>query len=202
MAAEWKNVDLDAARWYLPTTKNGRDHIIHLSAFALRHFQALAALRENDKDGKPLPWVFPNTAGDGPVCVKSFGKQLSDRLRPPEKRMSGRSKRTDSLSLSGGRWTAHDLRRTAATLMAGMGISGDVIDECLNHVIENRVRRTYIRDRRPVEQARAFDAPGRTVASAGKRGGAVVQRHHVGSFTRSVEFAFVAPRLAPENPFP
>jgi integrase len=159
-AAEWKHVDLDAARWYLPTTKNGRDHTIHLSAFALKHFQALAALRENDKDGKPLPWVFPNTAGDGPVCVKSFGKQLSDRQRPPEKRMSGRSKRTDSLSLPGGRWTAHDLRRTAATLMAGLGISGDVIDECLNHVIENRVRRTYIRDRRPVEQARAFDALG------------------------------------------
>ena len=74
--------------------------------------------------------------------------------------MAGRSKATDSLLLPGGKWTAHDLRRTGATLMAGMGISGDVIDECLNHVIESRVRRTYIRDRRPQEQARAFDALG------------------------------------------
>ena len=62
--------------------------------------------------------------------------------------------------LAGGRWTGHDLRRTAATLMAGLGVSGDVIDECLNHVIESRVRRTYIVDRRPLEQARAFDLLG------------------------------------------
>ncbi len=40
--------------------------------------------------------------------------------------------------------------------MAKIGTSEDVIDECLNHVIESRVRRIYIRDRRPMEQARAF----------------------------------------------
>ena len=44
--------------------------------------------------------------------------------------------------------------------MAELGISGDSIDECLNHVIESRVRRTYIRDRRLAGQARAFDALG------------------------------------------
>jgi len=160
MGARWSDVDLDAGTWHLPETKNGRDHTIHLSAFARTRFAELAALRENGKDGKPLPWVFPNTAGDGPVCVKSFGKQLADRQRSPERRLRHRAKRTDTLILDGGRWTAHDLRRTAATVMAGLGISGDVIDECLNHVIESRVRRTYIRDRRPAEQARAFDALG------------------------------------------
>lgn len=160
MNAEWANVDLDAATWHLPETKNGRDHTIHLSAFALTQFTALAELKENDADGKPLPWVFPNTAGKGPVDIKSFGKQLADRQRPPEKRLQHRSKNTEALTLPGGRWTAHDLRRTAATLMADLGISGDVIDECLNHVIESRVRRTYVRNRRPAEQARAFDALG------------------------------------------
>ena len=44
--------------------------------------------------------------------------------------------------------------------MSAPGISGDVIDECLNHVIPSRVRRIYIRDRRPVEQALAFEALG------------------------------------------
>jgi hypothetical protein len=60
-------------------------------------------------------------------------------------------------------WTLdcpHDLRRTAATRMAEIGISGDVIDECLNHMIESRVRRTYIRDRRLSEQRKAFDTLG------------------------------------------
>ncbi|TDP74135.1 tyrosine-type recombinase/integrase [Roseateles toxinivorans] len=165
MNADWANVDLDAGTWHLPETKNGRDHTIHLSAFALAQFTALAALKEDDDAGKPLPWVFPNTAGTGPVCIKSFGKQLADRQRPPEKRLQHRSKNTEALSLPGGRWTAHDLRRTAATLMADLGISGDVIDECLNHVIESRVRRTYVRNRRPAEQARAFDALGARLAA-------------------------------------
>lgn len=158
--AEWANVDLSAGTWHLPETKNGRDHTIHLSKFAATQFAALADLREADDEGAPLPWVFPNAAGKGPVCIKSFGKQLADRQRPPERRLQHRSTRTQSLTLQGGRWTAHDLRRTAATMMADMGISGDVIDECLNHVIESRVRRTYVRNRRPAEQARAFDALG------------------------------------------
>lgn len=154
MGAEWADVDLAARTWHLPDTKNQRPHTIHLSDFALRQFEQLAELRENS------PWVFPNARGTGPVDNKSFGKQLADRQRPPESRLKGRSKATEALELSGGHWTAHDLRRSGATLMAGLGVSGDVIDECLNHVIESRVRRVYVRDRRPADQARAFDLLG------------------------------------------
>ena len=158
-------VDTAASTWHLPTTKNERSHTIHLSTFALTQLKSLAALREVapgqvDGEKKLVPWVFPNIAGTGPVDVKSFGKQLADRQRPADKRMAGRSKKTTSLMLPGGRWTAHDLRRTTGTLMASLGISGDVIDECLNHMIESRVRRTYVRDRRESEQAKAFDALG------------------------------------------
>jgi len=173
-------VDLEAKTWHLPTTKNEREHTIHLSAFAIKHFRRLEALREVDDSGQPVPWVFPNSLQSGPVCVKSFGKQLADRQRPADMRMSGRSKQTESLMLPGGKWTAHDLRRTAGTLMASLGISGDVIDECLNHVIESRVRRTYIRDRRPLEQARAFDALGEKLEqlTSGKRAASNVVRLH------------------------
>ncbi len=159
MSARWEHVDLEARRWYLPETKNERDHTIHLSAFAQRQVQALAQLKEVGADGKPLPWVFPNSTGDGPVCVKSFGKQLADRQRAVEKKpMKGRTKAGQALALQGGRWTAHDLRRTAATVMARLGISTDVIDECLNHKVQSKVARVYIKDRRTAEQARAFDA--------------------------------------------
>lgn len=44
--------------------------------------------------------------------------------------------------------------------MASLGVSGDVIDEALNHIIESRVRRTYVRDRRETEQIGAFNALG------------------------------------------
>jgi integrase len=154
-------VDLAKRTWHLPDTKNGRSHTIHLSDFAMLQLRALFDLREVDKGGKPVPWVFPSRSLERPVCIKSFGKQLNDRQREPEKRMSGRSKGTRSLVLPGGRWTAHDLRRTAGTLMASLEVSGDVIDECLNHKIESRVRRTYVRDRRVAAQCRAFDALGR-----------------------------------------
>lgn len=154
-------VDLDQATWHLPDTKNQRPHTIHLSGFALARFRALHALREPQPDGQLSPWAFPaRQSVNRPVCVKSFGKQLADRQRPAAARMAGRSLQTESLMLPGGRWTAHDLRRTTGTLMASLGVSGDVIDECLNHMIESRVRRTYIRDRRHEEQAAAFDALG------------------------------------------
>lgn len=153
-------VDLEARTWYLPTTKNQRDHTIHLSDFALAKFAELRNLREADRvTMKPLAWVFPNERGTGPVGVKSFGKQLADRQRGPEARLSNRTKAVDALALEGGRWTAHDLRRTASTLMSQLGISNDVINECLNHM-KPGMSGIYIQDRRDAEQARAFDALG------------------------------------------
>jgi integrase len=155
-------VELERRTWHLTETKNQRSHTIHLSAFALSQFERLAAMREagpNSPD-HPVPCVFSNSGGNGPVGVKALGKQLSDRQRTPTRRLTGRTKATSALVLPGGRWTAHDLRRTAATLMASAGISGDVTDECLNHMIESRVRRIYIRDRRSADQARAFDGVG------------------------------------------
>lgn len=147
-------LDLASRTWHIPTTKNQREHTIHLSNFAVQQFEKLLAGRDLS------PWVFPNTAGTGPVSVKSFGKQISDRQRAPERRMSNRTIKTDSLVLAGGNWTTHDLRRTGATLMAQLGVSNDVIEECLNHKIAGRVTRVYVRDRREMQQAAALDTLG------------------------------------------
>jgi integrase len=152
-------VNLTTKQWYLPETKNQRDHTIHLSDFAVTQFEALAARREHEA------WLFPDRSGNKPVCVKSFGKQLSDRQRTPDRRMKHRSTATDSLMLDGGRWTAHDLRRTAATLMAQLGISNDVINECLNHKQSDRMSLVYIQNRRETEQVVAFDALGKKLDS-------------------------------------
>jgi len=106
------------------------------------------------------PWVFPATDNARPVCIKSFGKQLADRQRDPDARMMNRTKATEALRLVGGKWTAHDLRRTAATLMARLGFGSDTINECLNHISADRMVRVYVRDRREADQKRAFDALG------------------------------------------
>jgi integrase len=158
-------VDVAARTWHLPDTKNQRDHTIHLSGFALAQFERLATLREVlPEDGKLSPWVFPATNPAAPVCVKSLGKQLSDRQREPARRMSHRAKGTEALMLPGGRWTMHDLRRTAATLMARLGVGSNVVDECLNHMQAGRMARVYIHDRREAEQMHAFNALGQRLA--------------------------------------
>ena len=158
-------VDVGAKTWHLPDTKNQRSHTIHLSGFALTQLAILRDLRETIKDDSTgkiglSPWLFSATDARRPVCPASLGKQLADRQRPPERRMKGRSKATDGLMLSGGRWTAHDLRRTTATIMARLGISTDVIHECLNHKPADQLTAIYVRDRREADQSRAFDALG------------------------------------------
>ncbi len=59
--------------------------------------------------------------------------------------MSGRSKQTDSLMLPGGQWRPHDLRRTGATLMAELGVLPEVIERCLNHTEQSKIKRIYQR---------------------------------------------------------
>jgi integrase len=151
--------------WYLPETKNQRDHVIHLSDFALQQIEALSSLRELDRGGSSVPWLFPTKSGTGHLCVKSFGKQLADRQRTEADRLQNRTKQTDSLALQGGRWVAHDLRRTAATMMARSGVPTDVIDECLNHKLRSKVSRVYIKGSaaagasRCFRQAREHDQP-------------------------------------------
>jgi len=58
--------------------------------------------------------------------------------------------------LSGGVWRAHDLRRTGATLMGELGVRSDVIERCLNHVGENKLRTVYQRQELVVERTDAF----------------------------------------------
>jgi integrase len=74
-------VDISAWTWFLPTTKNQRDHTVHLSDFAIGELEKLRALREGlgADDDRLADWVFPATNPTRPVCIKSFGKQLADR---------------------------------------------------------------------------------------------------------------------------
>lgn len=166
VTARWENVHISddgkERYWYLPETKNQRDHTIHLSDFAIKQFMALKALREasKDNDKKQTPWVFPNTAGTSNLDKKTVNKQLADRQRTIGEPMKRRSKKMTALALNGGKWRTHDLRRTGATMMARLGISLDVIHECQNHLQRDKMARVYIKDRRIGQQRQAFNALG------------------------------------------
>lgn len=151
--AAWEDVDLDSGIWTIPAenSKNGKPHVISLSRFALDQFKVLRATMD-----KTSPWVMPARHHSGCVCAKSLAKQVADRQRGSNAPMSRRSPLTDALALPGGKWTPHDLRRTAATIMASLNVRPDVIEKCLNHADDNRVRRIYNRHHYAPEMAEAW----------------------------------------------
>ncbi len=151
--ARWEHVDLKKATWRIPPedAKNGREHVVHLSHFALKQFEVLrkavvdAATEGGELVRKPSPWVLPGRYREGHVCLKSLAKQIGDRQRGDKAPMKNRSPLTEALLMPRGKWTPHDLRRTGATLMGTLGVRPDIIEKCLNHVEPNRMIRTYQR---------------------------------------------------------
>ena len=108
---EWAEIDSEAALWSIPAArvKTGRPHYVALSA------PALAVLEGTPRIGDRFVLT---TSGDAPSSGYSKGKRALDKLLPPDMP----------------RWTLHDLRRTAASGMARLGIALPVIERVLNHI--------------------------------------------------------------------
>jgi integrase len=129
-----EDLDLDGAWWTIPGrySKNGLPHRVPLSPWALEIVKR-ALVSAGDS-----PWVFPSPTSDGPV--QSIWKAVA--------RIRGRCK-VD--------FRPHDLRRTAASLMTGMGISRLTVAKILNHV-ESSVTAVYDRHSYDAEKRAALDA--------------------------------------------
>ncbi|KFX64046.1 hypothetical protein KBK24_0120510 [Burkholderia sp. K24] len=165
------DIDLAAGTWRIPpsNSKNDDAHLINLSPFALHHMQALMRLSASET------WLVPATRGkeDSHVDPKSITKQISDRqLRFYDRKAhSKRTKHENALVLGDEKWTPHDLRRTSATIMQELGVLPVVIDKCLNHRDENKIRRTYQRYDYAEEKRAAWILLGerlQALATAGK----------------------------------
>lgn len=142
LSARWQHIDFTKKTWLIPAenSKNGKSHTIYLSDFVLKQFQSLYNINGE------YEWCYPNTKKDNAVCPKTVTKQLTDRQRLSSNEiLSNRSKKADALLLPNGKWTPHDLRRTGATLMTSLGVLPEVAERCLNHVEENKIKRTYQR---------------------------------------------------------
>lgn len=158
MKAERQHIDLNAKTWFIPqvNSKNGNEHTIHLSDFAVSAFQQLFQFVDHPK------WIFPNRDGSNHVCPKTLTKQITDRQN--DSPLQGRAKDNSSLILEGGHWTAHDLRRTASTIMASQRISKEVIEKCLNHTEQDRMVLTYNQWEHIAEREKAFNTLGARLA--------------------------------------
>lgn len=111
---QWREVDLDRGLWTLPAirSKNKRPHIIPLPLAAIDILRALPRF-DDDEDGGDF--IFTTTNGRSAYSNVIKPKAMLDKL-------SG---------VKG--WTLHDLRRTVATGMGLLGISGETIARVLNH---------------------------------------------------------------------
>lgn len=151
--AKWQDIDLISKVWLIPSenSKNSIPHTIYLSDFAVDLFNELHGFKVSSD------WLFPNITKTSHVTKNSISKQVHDRqLEEGKARLSGRSKNTRLLSLINGIWTPHDLRRTGATIMGRLGVNSDVIEKCLNHTEQNRLKRTYQRQTYAEEQKEAW----------------------------------------------
>lgn len=156
-SAEWAHVNGNV--WTVPkeNAKNGREHRITLSGFALAQFSVLQEIREG-------VWCVPSPKKIGDHQTRlSIGTAIYDRQTQKAQRQ-GRTAATDALTLKGGRWTAHDLRRTCASGMQELGIMPAVIDAVLNHKESKGVTKIYQRYDYSKEAADAWAKWGRHLA--------------------------------------
>ena len=151
----WKQVDISAQEWLIPpsNTKNGKEHRITLSPFAITQFKHLAVLTSNSS-----AWCFPARNPEVHASLKSISKQIKDQTRLEA--LNKRSRAAGTLLLSGGAWTPHDLRRTAATAMAELGTTSDIIKRCLNQGDDDKLKRIYQRHEFTKEKCEAWRSLG------------------------------------------
>lgn len=157
LRARWEDVDKERREWTIPAenSKNARAHVVDLSDFTLARLAELEALREG-------PWLVAGRKPNTPTDEKALAKLLKDRQRPEGATpLTNRTKRhAQALILPGGPWTPHDLRRTAATLMQGLGVLPGVIEKCLNHTEPRRLVAVYQRHDYRAERRDAFNRLG------------------------------------------
>lgn len=138
---------LGKASWLLPAerSKNGRAHYVPLSELA--RSTVLSAL-ELVSDGDEYLFPSPVEAA-GPIT----GHALTVAMRRLGSKIDGEAKVT---------WkedppSPHDLRRTVATRLSGLGVSKEDRDACFNHTPTNVGSRHYDQYERAAEKRRALD---------------------------------------------
>jgi integrase len=155
-SGRWGEVDLDRQTWTFAKerSKNGVAHEIPLSDPAIGILQALPRVANQ------RTFIFTT---NGRTPVSSWGRAKSqidltifDLLRAEAEARGGHLAKVGMPP----HWVFHDLRRTAASGMAGMGIAPHVVEAVLNHKSETikGVAAVYNRYTYAAEKRQALEA--------------------------------------------
>jgi integrase len=149
---QWSEIDFDKALIVLPParTKNKRTHELPVAP------QALAILRAQRGEFNGPTHDVPN---DGPVF--GFIDWAKHKTRLDAAMSANRVPKAKPMP----HWTLHDLRRTCATGLAGLGVLPHVIECVLNHLsgFRSGVAGTYNRNRYEAEMRAALELWGNHV---------------------------------------
>lgn len=146
--------EIHGENWHLSAkrTKNARPHVVRLSDPARAVLEAVTPV-------KGAPGYIFTTTGETPLSGlhKGHAKLAAAMVEAATK------ERGQPVQIP--HWTWHDLRRTAATRMAGLKIPAEVVEAALNHVsgAVAGVAGIYNRHSYADEKREALDAWGRYV---------------------------------------
>ncbi len=138
---QWSEIDSDNALWVIPAdrTKSGRETEVPLSTLALEILDALPRFAGGE-------FVFTTTSGKSPVSGFSKSKRRTDTLVLEAAREQAEEAGEDPESVEPmPHWRTHDLRRTARTGLAEVGVPQIVAEKVLNHAERNVLVKTYDR---------------------------------------------------------
>jgi integrase len=171
--------DANNATWTVPAdrSKNGRAHVIPLSAFALDIVVDL--LKQADSRARDIAKLRPRFILSSPVntekpieghalsvAMSRFGDSLRAKIN---ERGLGDEESGAIATWTAERPTAHDLRRTMATRLAGSGIPAEDVSACLNHTRKGVTATHYDHYDRAREKRRALVQWAEQVESLVKR---------------------------------
>jgi len=165
--ATWAEVDLEAETWTIPPTRRkdtrsrvrrkqtaSQPHVVPLSRQAL---SLLQGVREAEERRRGLVGVSTELGAADLVFVGERGGKLQNW---------DRWLKSIAVETGVGGWSAHTLRRTAATLAADLGAEPHVISVLLGHKnIGGQLTATYSKSRYRREHVEALQRLGDLVAS-------------------------------------
>jgi integrase len=148
-AARMRRAELEASEWTIPAPryKTKIDHVIPLSQAAVAVIAKVPRIGRGD-------FIF---TPDGKRPIAGFGcrKEDFDAIMLSQLRRLAEEGGDDPADVRLERWTLHDLRRTARTLMSEAEVPSDHAEACLGHVKQG-VEGTYDRYQYRAEKKAAF----------------------------------------------